>query len=71
LFAVPSKAKPYVRQKTAVERRSVMLDQMTAIRPEPEVEEGPTRHRALLDWVAELADHLQPETVRWCDGSEA
>ncbi len=48
-----------------------MLDQMTAIRPEPEVEEGTTRHRALLDWVAELADHLQPETVRWCDGSEA
>ena len=48
-----------------------MLDQMTAIRPEPELEEGPTRHRALLDWVAELADHLQPEAVRWCDGSEA
>jgi phosphoenolpyruvate carboxykinase (GTP) len=71
LFAVPSNAKPYVRQKTAVERRSVMLDQMTAIRPEPELEEGPTRHRALLDWVAELADHLQPEAVRWCDGSEA
>jgi phosphoenolpyruvate carboxykinase (GTP) len=71
LFAVPSNAKPYVRQKTAAERRSVMLDQMTAIRPEPELEEGPTRHRALLDWVAELADHLQPEAVRWCDGSEA
>jgi len=71
LFAVPSNAKPYVRQKTAVERRSVMLDQMTAIRAEPELEEGPTRHRALLDWVAELADHLQPEAVRWCDGSEA
>ena len=48
-----------------------MLDQMIAIRPEPKLEEGPTRHRALLDWVAELAAHLQPEAVRWCDGSEA
>jgi phosphoenolpyruvate carboxykinase (GTP) len=30
----------------------------------------PTRHQALLDWVTELAAHMQPDAVRWCDGSD-
>jgi len=30
----------------------------------------PTRHQALLDWVTELAAHMQPDTIRWCDGSD-
>jgi phosphoenolpyruvate carboxykinase (GTP) len=42
-----------------------------AVRHEPEWHEGPTRHRALLDWVADLTAHLQPDAVRWCDGSVA
>jgi phosphoenolpyruvate carboxykinase (GTP) len=48
-----------------------MLDQLLAIRPVEDSEDSPTRHRALIDWVAAMADHLQPDTVRWCDGSDA
>lgn len=29
-----------------------------------------TQHRALLDWVKEVAELCQPESVYWCDGSE-
>lgn len=31
----------------------------------------PTQHQALIEWVGELAAHLQPDDVRWCDGSDA
>ena len=48
-----------------------MLDQLLAIRPGQESAEGPAGHRALLDWVAEIAAHTQPDAIRWCDGSEA
>jgi phosphoenolpyruvate carboxykinase (GTP) len=48
-----------------------MLDQLLAIRPGQESAEGPTGHRALLDWVAEVAAHTQPDAIRWCDGSDA
>jgi len=48
-----------------------MLDELVAVRPEDNMAEGPTRHRALLDWVAEIAAHTQPDAVRWCDGSDA
>jgi phosphoenolpyruvate carboxykinase (GTP) len=30
---------------------------------------APTTHRKLLDWVGEIADLTQPDTVHWCDGS--
>ncbi len=48
-----------------------MLDQLLALRPEEEVIEAPTPHRALIDWVAEVAAHTQPDSIRWCDGSDA
>jgi phosphoenolpyruvate carboxykinase (GTP) len=48
-----------------------MLDQLLAVRPVEDPEDLPTRHRALIDWVAAMADHLQPDAVRWCDGSDA
>jgi len=48
-----------------------MLDELLAVRPEVQAEEAPTRHRALIDWVAEVAAHTQPDAVRWCDGSDA
>ncbi len=31
----------------------------------------PTTHRRLLSWVREVAELTQPDTIRWCDGSEA
>jgi phosphoenolpyruvate carboxykinase (GTP) len=48
-----------------------MLDELLAVRPREQVAEAPTRHQALLDWVAEIAAHTQPDAVRWCDGSDA
>ena len=51
-----------------------MLDQLLAVRPdeaEPEIAAPPTRHRALLDWVAMVAAHTRPDAIRWCDGSDA
>ena len=31
----------------------------------------PTRHQALIDWVAEIAAIARPDAIRWCDGSDA
>jgi len=31
----------------------------------------PTRHRALLDWVEDIAAQTRPDAVHWCDGSDA
>ena len=28
----------------------------------------PTRNRALLEWVEEVAELTQPDDVHWCDG---
>jgi len=51
-----------------------MLDQLLAVRPqegETSVSMVPTRHRALLDWVAQIAAHTRPDAIHWCDGSDA
>jgi phosphoenolpyruvate carboxykinase (GTP) len=33
--------------------------------------EAPTRHRALLDWVNDIAAQALPQRIHWCDGSDA
>ena len=32
---------------------------------------APNKNRALADWVAEIASLTTPDTIIWCDGSEA
>ena len=33
--------------------------------------EPPTGNQKLLAWVEEIAALTQPDTIEWCDGSEA
>ncbi|MQA82752.1 MAG: phosphoenolpyruvate carboxykinase (GTP) [Streptosporangiales bacterium] len=34
------------------------------------LEQAPTRHRGLIDWVREIAELTQPDRIEWCDGSD-
>jgi phosphoenolpyruvate carboxykinase (GTP) len=31
---------------------------------------APTKHQRLIKWVAEIAEHTQPDRIHWCDGSD-
>nr|WP_315987419.1 phosphoenolpyruvate carboxykinase (GTP) [Actinomadura sp. HBU206391] len=35
------------------------------------LDQAPTSHTALIDWVRDIAELAQPERIEWCDGSEA
>ena len=35
------------------------------------LDQAPTKHRKLLDWVRQVAELVEPAEVYWCDGSEA
>ncbi|ABY21787.1 phosphoenolpyruvate carboxykinase (GTP) [Renibacterium salmoninarum ATCC 33209] len=38
---------------------------------QPVLDTAPTTNKRLLDWVAEVAELTQPESIYWVDGSEA
>ncbi len=45
-----------------------MAVEVTSARPETT---APTTHARLLAWVDEIAELTQPDTIHWCDGSDA
>lgn len=44
---------------------------MTSAASIPGLDQAPTKHRGLIEWVRRTAELTQPDRVHWCDGSDA
>jgi len=45
----------------------MLLERAIRLDPRP----APSAHRALNDWVEDIAAQTQPDAIHWCDGSDA
>jgi phosphoenolpyruvate carboxykinase (GTP) len=46
------------------------VHQSSAVYEYPSEATAPTRHKALLRWVSQIAEQTRPDRIHWCDGTD-